>query len=72
MGLQSKVLDAASRTAEGGNMKIICTEDEKEWLFPLLLNSDRCPKTMDCNGRTCEQCLNEGIEWVIEPPKEEI
>ena len=52
-------------------MKIICTEDEKEWLFPLLLNSDRCPKIIDCKGRTCEQCLNEEIEWVIEPPKEE-
>lgn len=52
-------------------MKIICTEDEKEWLFPLLLNSDRCQKSIDCHGRTCEQCLNEEIEWVIEPEKEE-
>lgn len=52
-------------------MKIICTKSDKDWLFPLLLNSDRCPVYMSCNGRTCEQCLNEEIEWVIEPPKEE-
>ena len=53
-------------------MKIICTQlDKDDWLFPLLLNSDRCPVYITCNGRTCEQCLNEEIEWVIEPPKEE-
>ncbi len=51
-------------------MKIICTKDEKEWLFPLILNSENCPCTMDCKDRTCEQCLNEEIEWVIELPKE--
>lgn len=52
-------------------MKIICTEAEKKWLFPLMLNSDRCPSTIRCQGRTCEQCLSEEIEWVIEPPKED-
>ena len=52
-------------------MKIICTKLEKAWLYPLLLNSDRCPLASSCNGRTCEQCLSEEIEWVIEPQKEE-
>lgn len=52
-------------------MKIICTVDQKEWIFHLLLNDENCPGPIDCNGRTCEQCLNEEIEWVIEPPKEE-
>lgn len=52
-------------------MKIICTKLDKDWLFPLLLNSDRCPVGNSCKGRTCEQCLNEEIEWVIEPPKED-
>lgn len=52
-------------------MKIICTENEKELLFLLLRNSEDCPESIGCKGRTCEQCLNEEIEWVIEPPKEE-
>ena len=52
-------------------MIIICTKLDKDWLFPLLLNSDRCPIDISCKGRTCEQCLNEEIEWVIELPKEE-
>ena len=51
-------------------MKIICTEGEKEWLFPLMLNSEHCSAPIDCNGRNCEQCLNEEIEWVIEPEME--
>lgn len=52
-------------------MKIICTEDEKKMLFPLILNSNGCLVGTECNGRTCEQCINEEIEWEIEPPKEE-
>lgn len=53
-------------------MKIICTKSDKDWLFPLLLNSNRCHVAISCKGRTCEQCLNEEIEWVvIEPPKGE-
>lgn len=52
-------------------MKIICTESEKKVLFPYLLASDRCFVHTHCKGRTCEQCLNEEIEWVIEPEKEE-
>ena len=53
-------------------MKIICTKNEKELLLSLFRNSEDCPESIiGCNGRTCEQCLNEEIEWVIEPPKEE-
>lgn len=52
-------------------MKIICTKSEKKLLIHHLLTSDRCFVQAHCNGRTCEQCLNEEIEWVIEPEKEE-
>ena len=52
-------------------MKIICTNSEKKLIFNLLLDSDRCIVSADCNGRICAQCLSEEIEWVIEPEREE-
>ena len=51
-------------------MKIICTQEEKEWLIEAIMNSDsHCffvedYSYMNC-GDNCKDCLYKKIEWEI-------
>lgn len=51
-------------------MKIICTQEEKEWLIEAIMNSDEhCffvedHSYMNC-GDNCRDCLCKKIEWEI-------
>ena len=45
-------------------MKIVCTPVEKEWLVPLMVESESCPIKAKCNP-PCHECLQKSIEWEI-------
>lgn len=45
-------------------MKIVCTPVEKEWLIPLMAESESCPIKAKCDP-PCPECLQKSIEWVI-------
>ena len=54
----------------GQTMKIICTEDEEEWIKNLMIESDGCALKCHCmlNDRAavktaCKQCIEENVEF---------
>lgn len=48
-------------------IEIKCTQKEKENILCALANPDNyCFVPTDCvRGKSCEECLNEHIKWVI-------
>lgn len=48
-------------------IEIKCTQKEKENILCALTNPDNyCFVPADCvRGKSCEECLNEYIKWVI-------
>ena len=54
-------------------MKIICTENEKEWLENPMVESDSCVFACHCKSDTpadmktiCKRCIEENVEFEIE------
>jgi hypothetical protein len=45
-------------------VKIVCTAAEKEWLIPLMAESESCLIKAKCIPQ-CPECLQKSIEWVI-------
>ena len=45
-------------------MKIVCTAAEKEWLIPLMAESESCPIKAKCVP-SCHECIDKSVEWVI-------
>ena len=61
-------------------MKIICTENEEEWIKKLMLESDHCDLDCHCDllgqpdkitmYNICNRCIEENIEFEIEEKEE--
>lgn len=51
-------------------MKIICTEDEEEWIKNLMIESNGCALRCQCRlndmavaKKVCRQCIEENVEF---------
>lgn len=58
-------------------MKIICTNDEKEWIKRVLIASDDCDLACRCKlhypadiKNTCKRCIEEHITFETEESEE--